>query len=99
MSWNIFLEIDEFWKKYTEAQTLSLEAVSYEPCSPGRVFCLDEDAVAERLYSIDKVPGSFISWSETAGLRQVIANKPIKNIDPLKFLKIDYKKVSPRRVG
>jgi hypothetical protein len=43
--------------------------------------------------------GGHISWSETAGLRQVFANKPIKNIDPLKFLKIDYKKVSPRRVG
>ena len=89
----------DFWKKYTHAQSLSLEAVSYEPCSPGRVLCLDEDAVAERLYSIDKVSGGNISWSETAGLRQVIANKPIKNFDPLKLLKIDYKKVSPRRVG
>ena len=89
----------DFWKKYTETQTLSLEAISYEPCSPGRVLCLDEDSVAERLYLIESLTGGFLSWSETAGLRQVIANKPLKTIDPLKFLKMDYQKNGSRKAN
>lgn len=94
----------DFWKKYNneytnDIRTLTIENISYEPCSPGRVFCLDEDAVAERLYLVEKASRGFFSWSETAGLRQVIANKSIKDADPLKFLEIDYKKISPRRVG
>jgi hypothetical protein len=81
----------DFWKRYTSSsRTLSLETVAYEPCSPGRVFCLDEDAVAGRLYGIEKASKGMLTWSETAGLRQVIANKPLDEIDGLKFLKNDY---------
>lgn len=84
----------DYWQSHTsEARTLSLESITYEPCSPGRVLCLDEDAVAERLYGIDKASGGLMSWSETAGLRQVIANKPVAQLHPLNFLKLDYKTV------
>lgn len=82
----------DYWQNHTsEARTLSLESIAYEPCSPGRVLCLDEDAVAERLYGIDKISGGVLGWSETAGLRQVIANKPVAQLNPLNFLKLDYK--------
>jgi hypothetical protein len=81
----------EFWKRSTsEARTLSLETIAYEVCSPGRVLCLDESAVAERLYSIEETSKSILAWSETAGLRQVIASKPLNKINPLDFLKLDY---------
>jgi len=80
-----------FWKKYTQSsRTLTLETIAYEPCSPGRVLCLDEDAVAARLYGIEKDSNGILTWSETAGLRQVIANKPLAEIDELSFLKLDY---------
>jgi len=80
-----------FWKKYTlSARTLALEAITYEPCSPGRVLCLDEDSVAGRLYGIEKASNGILAWSETAGLRQVIANRPIEDICELDFLDIDY---------
>ncbi|MFN3828258.1 MAG: DUF4007 family protein [Micavibrio sp.] len=83
----------DFWKRYTgSSRTLSLETVAYEPCSPGRVFCLDEDAVAGRLYGIEKISKGLLTWSETAGLRQVIANKSLDKIDELAFLKSDYEK-------
>jgi Protein of unknown function (DUF4007) len=83
----------DFWKRYTSSsRTLSLETVSYEPCSPGRVLCLDEDAVASRLYGIEKASKGILTWSETAGLRQVIANKPLEKIDAFQFLKTDYEK-------
>ncbi len=80
-----------FWKKYTKnARTLALETIVYEPCSPGRVLCLDEDSVADRLYRIEKSSNGVLTWSETAGLRQVISNKPLDDIDELSFLNIDY---------
>lgn len=90
----------DFWQRYTkEARTLSLETISYEPCSPGRVLCLDEDAVAERLYSIDKISNGAMSWSETAGLRQVIANRPLEKLNPDEFLKLDYHSVGRRKAA
>lgn len=90
----------DFWQRYTkEARTLSLETISYEPCSPGRVLCLDEDAVAERLYSIDKISNGAMSWSETAGLRQVIANRPLEKLNPVEFLKLDYHSVGRRKAA
>lgn len=82
----------DFWKRETkEARTLSLEKITYDPCSPGRVLCLDEDAVAERLYDIEETSGGSLSWTETAGLRQVTANKPLDKMNPLDFLVIDYR--------
>lgn len=82
----------DFWKKHTStARTLSLETVAYEPFSPGRVLCLDEDSVAERLYAMEKSSHGVLTWSETAGLRQVIANKPLEEINALDFLRLDYK--------
>nr|WP_319390614.1 DUF4007 family protein [uncultured Cohaesibacter sp.] len=81
----------DFWKRYTcTSRTLTLETITYEPCSPGRVFCLDEAAVADRLYSVEKASSGVFSWSETAGLRQVIANKPLDEVEALAFLPLDY---------
>jgi hypothetical protein len=80
-----------FWEKYTQSsRTLTLETIAYEPCSPGRVLCLDEDSVAARLYGIEKASKGLLIWSETAGLRQVIANKPLAEINELDFLELDY---------
>jgi len=86
----LFALID-FWNSFTaNSRSLTLETIVYEPNSPGRVFCLDEDEVAGRLYNIEKYSNGIISWSETAGFRQVIANKPLEKIDPYKFLGMDY---------
>lgn len=88
----------DFWLRYTNSsRTLSIETITYEPCSPGRVFCLDEDAVAGRLYSIEKTSKGLLSWSETAGLRQVIANKPLDEIDAFQFLRRDYERNTYRK--
>lgn len=89
-----------FWKKYTkEARTMALETIAYEPCSPGRVLCLDEDSVADRLYRIEEASSGILTWSETAGLRQVIANKPLDDICELDFLNIDYEKKEVKKVA
>lgn len=88
----------DFWKRDAgEARTLSLEKITYDPCSPGRVLCLDEDAIAERLYNIEQTSGGQLLWTETAGLRQIMATKPLDNIIPLDFLIADYRGTNTRK--
>lgn len=64
--------LDKFWRGHTSSATLSVEAISYEPGSPGRVFKLDEDSIVERLTGIDQSSGGSFQWTDTAGLRQVL---------------------------
>lgn len=62
----------EFWQsRYERRGSLSVETVTYEPGSPGRVFLLDEESVAERLERIDKLTHDKLAWDEGAGIRQV----------------------------
>lgn len=80
----------EFWRKHTEANTLSFETVAYEPSSPCRVFLLNENDLAERLSNIDEASNGIIRWSETAGLKQLIREKEFGHDDALNFIHADY---------
>jgi len=51
--------------------SLAFESIAYGEGSPGRVFKLDEDSVAERLLNLDALTKGALSWTDTAGLRQV----------------------------
>ena len=64
--------LGEFWPPAMSANTLSIEAITYEPGSPGRVFKLDEDAVIERLVRIGQASDGVFEWTDTAGLSQVL---------------------------
>ena len=62
----------DFWdRKAPGLSSLSFEAIAYGEGSPGRVFKLDEDSVAERLFSLADLTRGALSWTDTAGLRQV----------------------------
>ena len=63
-----------FWKQHSKAQTISFEALAHAPGSPGRVFGLDENTLADYLLEIDDASGGLCRWSETAGLKQLILN-------------------------
>lgn len=63
----------DFWEsKFNNSSTLSLESILFDPCSPGRVFLLDEEAVLEKITNIEEMLSGKIIWSETAGMRQLI---------------------------
>lgn len=64
----------EFAKRSGESgeRTLSFDDAAYAPCSPGRVFRLDEAALAERLERVEGLTGGAWSYTETTGLRQVL---------------------------
>ena len=55
--------------------TVSLEKVAYAPGSPGRVFCLTEDALVARLERLADVTSGALSFDDTAGLRQILVTR------------------------
>jgi len=63
----------EFWQnRYGEVATLSFDALLPEPGSPGRVFLLDEASLTDLANTLSETTNGAISWSETAGLRQLV---------------------------
>jgi hypothetical protein len=81
----------EFWQTHFETRgALSVEAVTHEPGSPGRVFLLDEESVAERLERLTEVTNGAISWDESTGLRQVSLRSQLNTLAPLEPLRRLY---------
>jgi hypothetical protein len=62
----------DFWNRTAEGQSsLAFETIAYAEGSPGRVFKLDEESIAQRLISIGDFTAGKIMWTDSAGLRQV----------------------------
>lgn len=60
----------QFWKTYnTTANTLSLEMATYDECSVGRIFMLDEDAIIEYAEKLEQSHYPII-WLQSAGIKQ-----------------------------
>lgn len=81
----------DFWSKYSDANTLSFEAIAHEPGSPGRIFLLDENELAERLSEIEETTGGAIQWSETAGLKQLLRHAQVPKEEAITLLQLDYR--------
>ena len=89
--------VTDFWNEYfPNANTLSFEALAHEPGSPGRVFQLDEDALVEKLFTLESATDGAYQWSETAGLQQIVRARKISAEDVLSWMahdschKLDY---------
>ena len=90
----------EFWREFSPASsTLSFEAIAHEPGSPGRVFMLDENDVADRLSMLDSVTFNVLRWSETAGLKQVVRDQEFDFDKSLNFVHQDFERSSEREVA
>lgn len=63
----------DYWEALdSTANSMAFESIVYGEGSPGRVFKLDEESVAERLFSLEDFTGGIFSWTDTSGLRQVL---------------------------
>ena len=83
--------VTDFWARFSKtAQTLSFETLAHEPGSPGRVFLLDENDVVDMLTDLEDVSEGIYTWSETAGLKQLIRKRELSVKDALDFIKLDY---------
>ena len=87
--------VHDFWlgwsaaRQASTARTLSFEALAHEPGSPGRVFALDENALADFLFEIEEVSGGAYRWSETAGLKQLICEREMSQDESLHLISRD----------
>ena len=75
----------DFWNREAEGQSsLAFETVAYAEGSPGRVFKLDEESIAQRLIALSDLTGRKLEWTDSAGLRQVyrkdLSKEDIKNM-------------------
>lgn len=86
------LALWSFWIKSWQNQTaLSLEACTYDPFSPGRIFLLDEDAVLDMAYLISTMDLG-IEWSESSGLRQFQRSVPLEKLkeEAMELIRNEY---------
>ncbi len=74
----------DFWSRWEQnagssQTTLSFSLIAHAYGSPGRVFKLTEDAVAERLSYIAEITQNYLEWTDQAGIRQVtrIGEQPL----------------------
>lgn len=82
--------LNSFWNSIGTTRTLSFEMVAHEPGSPGRIFLLDEAELAARLSSLEAHTEGQFRWSETAGLKQIIRDRPLDDDEALQFIRADY---------
>ena len=81
----------DFWERnFPAANTLSFEALTHEPGSPGRAFMLEENDMVDMLLGLEDVSLGIYRWSETAGLKQLIRNRQVTAEESFEYLKKDY---------
>jgi hypothetical protein len=80
----------EFWRTHYETRrSFSVDLLTYERGSPGLVFLLDEDSVAERLARLDDLTHRALTWDESSGMRQIYAPK-LESLDGRAILETLY---------
>jgi hypothetical protein len=86
----------EFWLDFemrtgSSQNTLSFESIAHDHGSPGSVFKLDTNAVADRLIALESVTNGLIQWTDSGGIRQV-SRKPnaFENDSKFTFLRDAY---------
>ena len=67
----------DYWSRMPHAgSVIDFDRVAHDYGSPGRVFKLDENAVADRLISLETQSKGHLQWVEQAGIRQVTRKGP-----------------------
>jgi hypothetical protein len=62
----------DYWQRLEHSgSVMAFDRVAHDYGSPGRVFKLDENAVADRLTALEQLSHGEIQWTEQAGIRQV----------------------------
>lgn len=86
----------DFWRRWEESvgssqSTLAFETIAHDYGSPGRVFKLDENSVAERLIALEALSHGEVRWMDSAGVRQISRpNAGISDKTLMSFLRKAY---------
>jgi len=80
----------DFWDRTAAGlSSLAFEVIAYGEGSPGRVFKLDEESIAQRLIALSDFAGRKLEWTDSAGLRQV-HRKDLSKEDMKNFIRQAY---------
>ena len=91
--------LDEFWKNnYPDQETLTIDKITYDFSSPGKVFKIDELSIANRLSELEQLTNGYFRWTDTTGLNQISKNTEVK-FSALKFLEKSYKELQKKEVA
>ena len=83
--------VTDFWNRsFSNANTLSFEALNHEPGCPARVFLLEENDMVDMLVALEETSNGIYRWSETAGLKQLIRSRRLGTDEELEYVKHDY---------
>lgn len=86
--------LNHFWKRVGDVKSLSFDAIAYDVGSPGRVFMLDEQALADRLLALEEFTDGTFIWSETAGLRQALRTRFMDDSEACERIRAEYEILS-----
>lgn len=77
----------DYWQRLEHSgSVMAFDRVAHDYGSPGRVFKLDENAVADRLMALEGLSKNQIQWTEQAGIRQVTrSGSVLKDIEKSKL--------------
>lgn len=77
----------DYWQRLEHSgSVMAFDRVAHDYGSPGRVFKLDENAVADRLMALEGLSKNQIQWTEQAGIRQVTrSGTALKDIEKSKL--------------
>ena len=84
--------LSEFWDTLSGQNELTFADIAYSPKSPGQIFQLDEDTLAEYLDGLESLTDGALRYDETAGMKQVYRDQ---NIASMKLLSIYYESNPP----
>lgn len=80
----------DFWRThFPSRKSFSVDFLAFERGSPGQVFLLDEDSVAERLARMEALTNAALTWDESSGMRQIYAPR-LDEIDTYALLERLY---------
>jgi hypothetical protein len=79
----VFYAITKYAEEKGEQRSFTFDELAYQPYSPGRVFKLDELALAERLERIGQLTSGDWQLTETAGYRQLVMTSKVNALDIL----------------
>jgi len=83
----------DFWERAAaDRESMAFSEIAYAPGGPGNGFKLDENSLIERLERLEILTNGELSYTETAGLKQVYG-RPSK--DKLGYLKQYYETTNP----
>lgn len=86
--------VTDFWNRsFSNANTLSFEALNHEPGCPARVFLLEENDMVDMLVALEETSNGLYRWSETAGLKQLIRSRRLGTNEELEYVRQDYSAV------